>query len=80
MLVAPDWTPSEPIDYQLQLRDPDGQIVATAAADQRTQLIRFWPVKPGTYTLLIDAASGQGSYFLDVSFDQAAANTQGRKR
>jgi serine protease AprX len=79
VLVAADWTASEPIDYQLRLVDPDGQIVAAVAEEQRTQLLRFQPRKPGTYTLLIDSTSGPSSYFLDASFD-GPATTQGRKR
>jgi serine protease AprX len=80
VLISPDWTSSYPLDYRLQLRDPDGHVVAIAAQDQRTQLLRFRPLKPGTYTLLIDAVSDPGAYFLDVSFDQAAASAQGAKR
>ena len=35
--------------------------------------IRFRPIKMGTYTLRIDAISGQGPYFVDLSCDAAPA-------
>jgi serine protease AprX len=79
VLFAADWVPTDPKPLLFRLSDPDGQIVATANADQRTQLLRFRPLKLGTYTLLIDAADGQRPYFLDVSFD-AAAQVQGARR
>lgn len=68
VLILPDWTSSNASRFQLQLRDPDGQIVANSVEPQRDQLITFQPTRTGTYTLRIDAAIGQGAYFLDVSF------------
>jgi serine protease AprX len=73
VLILPAWTTSEPAQFQLRLFDPEGLPAASSAEDARSQLIRFRPTRPGAYTLRIDAISGQGPYFVDLSCDAAPA-------
>ena len=80
MLIVPGWTESDPAQFQVQLIDPNGVVVVTANQIQRSQVVRFRPIKPGTYTLRIDALAGQGPYFVDLSCDGTTASTQAAKR
>jgi serine protease AprX len=77
VLIASDWTALAPSRYQLQLRDSQGALLATASQDRRAQIMSFQPLTPGTYTLQVDALAGQGPYFLDVSCDLSQPRAAG---
>jgi serine protease AprX len=55
------------LDADLRLLDPDGQVVAESATDQRQERVRFRPRQTGTYTLQVVSRTGAGGFVLDIS-------------
>jgi serine protease AprX len=83
VLVLPGWTEEEPMRYQIQLLDPDGKILTSNNEERRSQIISYQPMQTGAYTLRVEALSGEGAYFVDVSCDAAAppsGEAQGARR
>ena len=59
-------------DFDLELRDPSGTLVATANTFERQDELGHRPLATGAYTLTVRSASGGGAYFVDVSGGIAA--------
>jgi serine protease AprX len=71
VLVAPEWTADAPSRFQIELRDPKGAVLTYGGQERRAQIISFQPLVTGAYTLRVEALSGRGPYFLDVSCNAA---------
>ena len=74
-LIMPTWVSGQP-DFDMQLRDKDGNLVASSGTVSRQETIRFGPpAAAGPYTLRIFAWPGSpgsppsvaGPYLLDIS-------------
>ncbi|MBI2621160.1 MAG: S8 family serine peptidase [Candidatus Levybacteria bacterium] len=71
-MIMPDWSGARNPDFDMQLRDPDGNLIATSLSATRQETIGVQPAKTGTYQLRVYRYAGSGSYFFDVSFGEAA--------
>jgi serine protease AprX len=54
-------------DFDLGIFDPEGELAAVSASEDRQELTAFRPTRTGTYTVVIQSYAGAGDYTLDVS-------------
>lgn len=66
-LIMPAWSSGRP-DFDLYVYDPNGTLVGKAEGTKRQELVAFNPSKTGTYKITVKSYSGNGDYFLDVSY------------
>jgi len=73
-MIMPDWASGFPFgatpDFDMQLRDPSGTLVASSISATRQETIGVIPATTGTYQLRVYIFSGSGPYFFDVSFGE----------
>ena len=72
-MIMPDWAPGFPQaapDFDMELRDPSGTVIASSISATRQETIGVLPATTGTYQLRVYIFSGSGPYFFDVSFGQ----------
>jgi serine protease AprX len=54
-------------DFDLEILDPDGSLIAVGFEAGRQETISVQPSKPGTYVIMVRSGLGSGRYLLDVS-------------
>ena len=54
-------------DFDVELLDPSGRVVARGDSTERQDDVTHWPSTTGTYTVRVRAYSGAGNFFVDVS-------------
>jgi serine protease AprX len=54
-------------NFDLQIYDPSGRLIASSTSRTRQELIAFAPPRTGTYRLVVRSTTGSGGYSLDVS-------------
>jgi len=73
-MIMPDWAPAFPFgatpDFDMELRDPSGTLIASSISATRQETIGVMPATTGTYQLRVYVFSGSGPYFFDVSFGE----------
>ena len=55
------------VDFDLQIHNPSGRLVASSTSRTRQESIAFRPATAGAYRLVVLSKSGSGDYCLDVS-------------
>ncbi|MFN2543370.1 MAG: S8 family serine peptidase [Actinomycetota bacterium] len=68
-LIMTSWISSSNPNFDVTVRDPDGNSVASATTSRRQETIGFLPAVTGTYSVQITSASGSGPFSLDASYD-----------
>lgn len=67
-LVVPGWaSPTRGDDFDVELTDPDGNVVDAAATAERQETVSYKPPRTGRYTLRVVSYRGRGPFFADVS-------------
>ena len=69
----PNWTSPTNPDFDMELRNPTGTVVATSTSAERQETIGIQPTTTGIYQLRVYIYNGSGQYFFDVSRGEAAA-------
>jgi len=74
-MIMPNWAPggfpfAATPDFDMQLRDPSGTVIANSISATRQETIGVLPATTGTYQLRVYVFSGSGPYFFDVSFGE----------
>lgn len=73
-MIMPNWERFNKPDFDMELRNPSGTVIATSISATRQETIGVQPAVTGMYQLRIYRYAGSGAYFFDVSFGQAAVS------
>lgn len=71
-MIIPDWSiwlfwPN--LDFDIQLLDPNGNVVASQNNSTRQRSIAYEPTQTGIFKIKIKSSKGNGSYYFDLSCD-----------
>ena len=71
-MIMTEWQSFNRPDFDMELRDPNGNLLANSISTKRQETIGVEPAIAGTYQLRVNSYRGSGPYFFDVSFGEAA--------
>ena len=71
-MIMPNWEAFNMPDFDMELRNPAGTVIAYSISATRQETIGVQPSTTGTYQLRIFIYQGSGNYFFDVSYGAAA--------
>lgn len=66
-MIMPDWVSFTNPDFDMELYDPGGGLIAYSNGVERQETIGIQPTVTGIYKLKVYSYTGAGSYFFDLS-------------